>query len=220
MADPMQRARFNMIQQQVRPWLVSDDRVLEAMGGLPRERFVPDAYRGLAYADIQIPLDFGEVMMEPRLVGRMLQALQISPREAVLEIGTGSGYVTACLARLARRVTSLEIHDTLATQARAQLEALAIRNQEIIVGDGCTEPPEGRFAAIAVTGSVPREADLRPLFAHLADGGRLFAVIGSEPAMEAVLFTRVGTDARRRESLFETLLPPLANCPEPADFEF
>ena len=220
MADPMQRARFNMVQQQVRPWDVSDDRVLEVLGSVPREVFVPDAYRGLAYADIQIPLDFGERMMEPRLVGRMLQALRIQPNEAVLEIGTGSGYVTACLARLGRRVASVEIHEALADAARDRLGSLGLRNVEVIAGDGCLEPPAGRFAAIAVTGSVPLEDDLDPLFECLAEGGRLFAVVGSEPAMEAVLFTQVDPRARRRESLFETLLPPLANCPSTAEFEF
>lgn len=222
MADPMQRARFNMVQQQVRPWDVSDDRVLEVLGSVPREVFVPDAYRGLAYADIQIPLDFGERMMEPRLVGRMLQALRIQPNEAVLEIGTGSGYVTALLAAATHHVYSVEIHPSLQSQATARLAARGVENVTLEVGDAARgwDLHDLRYDVIVLTGSTPVLPDAFP--AMLNRGGRLFAVVGESPVMEAVLIRREGEHGHdlSREPLFETELPPLRNAPRPRRFVF
>jgi protein-L-isoaspartate(D-aspartate) O-methyltransferase len=210
-----------MIQQQIRPWDVADDRVLETMNEIPREQFVPEAYRGLAYAEIGIPLAHQETMLEPKLVARMLQALKVQPGERVLEIGTGSGYVTACLARLGGRVLSLELHDDLVDEARDRLAQLNVRNAELRTGDGLAGPLEGApFDAIAVTGSLPDEAILEGLKAQLGKGGRLFAIVGEDPVMEAVLVTRVDQTHFHRQDLFETNVPPLANAPEPEHFVF
>lgn len=221
MENSTEKARFNMIQQQIRPWDVIDDRVLTVMAEIPRERFVPDAYRSLAYADIEIPIDEGQSMLSPKLVGRMLQALEVQADDRVLQIGTGTGYVTACLARLGRRVVSLEIHGALADQARANLEALNLRRQEVREADGLAGPVEGNpFDVIAVTGSLPDEEALPALQDQLALGGRLFVVVGTGVVMEALLITRTASNGFRREALFETRLPALENVPEPEGFVF
>jgi protein-L-isoaspartate(D-aspartate) O-methyltransferase len=216
-----ERARFNMIQQQVRPWAVLDERVLGAMGELPRESFVPSAYLGLAYADIEIPLGAGQTMLAPKVVGRLLQALAVRPGDRVLEVGTGSGYVTACLCRLGARVTSLEIDPELAAGARARLAALDLARVEAIECDALSpQAPGGPFDAIAVTGSVPEALALKGLEERLAVGGRLFCILGLAPVMTARLVTRTGPRDLRREDLFETCVPPLAKVPEPATFVF
>jgi protein-L-isoaspartate(D-aspartate) O-methyltransferase len=221
MDSTVERARFNMIQQQIRPWEVSDDRVLEALDAVPRERFVPDAYQGLAYADIEVPIDEGQVMLPPKLVGRLLQALAIGPEDRILEIGTGTGYVTACLARLGARVVSVEIHPALAQQAQASLAALGITNVEVREGDALAGPVSGGpFTAIVATGSLPDEGALPALQAQLAPGGRLFAVVGSGVVMEALLLTRLPGGQYRREALFETSVPALQNVPQPSRFVF
>jgi protein-L-isoaspartate(D-aspartate) O-methyltransferase len=215
------KARFNMIQQQVRPWDVIDDRVLEIMGSVPRERFVPDAYRGLAYADMEIPIGNGQSMLAPKVVGRMLQALAIGPQDRVLEIGTGSGYVTACLARLAARVISLEIDPLLAARARETLAAEGAPRLEIRAADGLAGPvEEGPFDAIAVTGSLPNDQGLPVLEGQLAPGGRLFVILGEEPVMEATLITRYQGGALFRRDLFETAVPALANVAQAERFVF
>jgi protein-L-isoaspartate(D-aspartate) O-methyltransferase len=186
------QARFNMVEQQVRPWDVLDRRVLEVMSEMPRERFVPDAYRGLAYADIEVPIGEGQAMMPPRLVGRMLQALNPQPGGKALEVGTGTGYFTACLAALTGTVVSLELDAALLEQARTNLETVGVR-AELRQGDALAGAPEGGpFDTIAVTGSVPEEDAVNGLLDALADGGRLFVVVGEAPMMEAVLITRVG----------------------------
>jgi protein-L-isoaspartate(D-aspartate) O-methyltransferase len=214
-------ARFNMIQQQVRPWNVMDGRVLAALGEVPRESFVPDAYRGLAYADIEVPIGEGETMMAPKLVGRMLQALEIKPDDRILEIGTGTGSVTACLCRLGGWVVSMEVDAQLAAGARANLEALGLRRFEVRAADALAGPAEGNpFDVIAVTGSLPNDEPLAGLQEQLALGGRLFVVLGEPPIMEATLVTRVRSHDYRRESLFETALQPLKNVPERAHFVF
>ena len=221
MAPSIDTARFNMIEQQIRPWDVTDVRVLETMLDIPREQFVPEAYRGLAYADVGISLAHQETMLEPKLVARLLQALQVQPGERVLEIGTGSGYVTACLARLGGRVLSLDLHEDLVDQARDRLAQLNIRNAELRAGDGLAGPPEGApFDVIAVTGSLPDEATLEGLKAQLGHAGRLFAIVGEAPVMEAVLVTRIDPNHFRRVSLFETSVAPLTNAPEPEHFVF
>jgi len=151
-----ERARFNMIEQQVRPWSVLDPDVLGALGSLPRERFVPDAYRRLAYSDTRIPLDHGQTMMPPVVEGRLLQALELHPDDHVLEIGTGSGFVTACLARLAHSVESVDIHEDFTATTRDRLHRLGIENVELSSGDASRGWDGGRqYDAIALTGAVP-----------------------------------------------------------------
>ena len=214
-------ARFNMIQQQIRPWDVLDDRVLDVLAELQREDFVPDAYKGLAYADIEVPIGNGQLMLSPKVVGRMLQALALQPGDKVLEIGTGTGYVTACLSRLGGRVISIEIDPELASGARDRLEALGLGRLEIRDGDGLAGPVEGGpFDVIAVSGSVPTEAPLQMLRDQLALDGRLFAIVGEPPIMEAVLITRVAGADYRRQALFETCAPVLVNAPEAEGFVF
>jgi protein-L-isoaspartate(D-aspartate) O-methyltransferase len=210
----LEKARFNMVEQQVRTWDVLDQAVLDLMVTLPRDAFVPDAYRNLAYADINVALEDGQVMMAPKVEGRLVQALQIEPHDAALEIGTGSGFVTALLAHRARHVTSIEISPVLHEQAKARLAGRGVGNVSLELGDGiggweATAP----YDAIAVTGSV---ASLDECFQRqLRVGGRLFVIVGAAPAMEALLITRTGRDQWSSESLFETVLPPLRGA-EPA----
>jgi protein-L-isoaspartate(D-aspartate) O-methyltransferase len=215
------RARFNMIEQQVRPWDVLNDRVLTVMGALERERFVPEAYQGLAYADVEVPLGNGQSMLAPKVVGRMLQALNVQTGDRVLEIGTGSGYVTACLSRLGGRVNSVEIDADLADAARARLDDLGLKRCNVHSADGMADTSEGGpFDIIAVTGSMPTDEPLAMLREQLADGGRLFAVVGEAPIMEALRITHLSRGEYRRESLFETAIPALKNVPEPERFVF
>ena len=217
--DSLARARFNMVQQQIRPWEVLDQRVLDLINQIPRDQFVPDAYRGLAYADIEIPLGHGQHMMFPRVEARLLQALDVRPTDKILEIGTGSGYLTACLANLGGQVVSIDIHEGFTAAARASLEALGLNNVELRTADGLAgEIAGGPFDVIAVTGSLPQLPD--GLKQQLTVEGRLFAVTGEAPAMEASLITRVSEDAWRSEALFETELVPLENAPCTERFEF
>jgi protein-L-isoaspartate(D-aspartate) O-methyltransferase len=210
-----------MIEQQIRPWQVLDARVLAVMSQIHRELFVPDAYQGLAYADIEIPVGMHSSMLAPKLVGRMLQALGIHEHDKVLEIGTGTGYVTACLARLGGRVVSIEIDPELAIAAQERLVAMQFRRVEVITGDALAGPVEGGpFDVIAVTGSVPNEELMPMLRQQLSTGGRLFAVVGEPPLMQAVLETRLAGGDVRREGLFETCIPALQNVPEPQRFVF
>ncbi len=220
MTSPVDTARHNMIEQQVRPWNVLDERVLRVLGELPREAFVPDAYQALAYADIDIPIGTDTCMLAPKVVGRMLQALQVRDGEKVLEIGPGTGYITACLARLGGRVLGVEIDPDLAEGARERLQAMQLRRVEVRTADAMAGPLDaGPFDVIAVTGSVPTEEPLPMLLQQLAPGGRLFVIVGEDPVMEARLETRVGSDLRR-QSLFETSVPALRNVPEPERFVF
>ena len=208
------KARENMVEQQVRPWDVLDTRVLEAIVTLPREAFVAEAHRALAYADLALPLAHGETMMKPVLEGRTLQALLPGADESVLEIGTGSGYLAACLGRLAREVVSIERHADLAEAARARLAAQGIGNARIETADAFSWDNAQQFDAICISGAVET---LPPRFLEwLKPGGRLFAVRGRSPAMEAVLVHR-DVNGTRVESLFETDLPYLAGAaPQPA----
>ncbi|NBC47999.1 MAG: methyltransferase domain-containing protein [Gammaproteobacteria bacterium] len=220
MQSTMERARFNMIEQQVRPWDVLDERVLAVMRELPREAFVPDAYKGLAHADVEIPLGEQAQMLAPKLVGRLLQALAIRPDEMVLEIGTGTGYVTACLALLGEFVVSLEIDPALAEGARTRVGAMGLSQVEVRTADAFAGPIDGGpFDAIAVTGSVPTSEPIAALKRLLTDGGRLFIVVGEAPLMQAQLITRVGNDFRQ-QGLFETSVPMLRNAPLPERFAF
>lgn len=210
------KARELMVEQQIRPWDVLDPRVLEVLAALPREEFVPAAHRALAYADLALPLAHGERMMKPVVEGRTLQALELSPADDVLEIGTGSGFLSACLARLAREVVSLEIHAGLADAARARLSAHGIGNVDVVHADAFAYEGTRRFAAICVTGAV---AAIPPRFIEwLQPGGRMFVVRGRSPAMEAVLL-RNPSGSPRIESLFETDLPYLAGAAPVPTFE-
>jgi protein-L-isoaspartate(D-aspartate) O-methyltransferase len=214
-----EKARFNMVEQQIRPWEVLDQRVLDLIGKLPREAFVPAEYRQLAYADTEIPYGNGQSMMAPKIEARMLQALNIQPDDKVMEVGTGTGYVTACLANLGKSVVSLEIDATLLEQAQANLEAQGIKNVDLY-GDDVFEGAIAQtpFDAIAVTGSLPVMAEeLKQL---LRVGGRMFVVTGESPVMEASLITRVSQDAWRTEELFETELGALTNAPQADKFSF
>jgi protein-L-isoaspartate(D-aspartate) O-methyltransferase len=220
MADMnIEQARHNMIEQQIRPWDVLDQRVLDRILRTPREEFVAPAYRHAAFTDMMLPIGQGEVMMEPKLEARMLQALAVQPGDKVLEVGTGSGYVTALLAGMAAQVISVELDETLHDQAKKRLAQQGIDNVVLEQGDAA-----GGWAAhqpydvIAITGSLP---SLPQSFKEtLQIGGRLFAVIGSEPLMEAVLVTRINANEWREENLFETLLPPLHNAEREATFTF
>ncbi len=192
-------ARELMVEQQIRPWDVLEIRVLDVLARLPREAFVAESHRALAYADIELPLGNGQKMMKPVIEGRTLQALDLQPGDEVLEIGTGSGYLSACMGELAREVLSLEIDADLATTARARLDAAGLGNNvRIETADALTWNTERRFDAICVTGAV----DVIPSrFAQwLRPGGRLFVIRGRSPVMEAVLVKADGTT----ESLFET----------------
>ncbi|MGK0173577.1 MAG: protein-L-isoaspartate(D-aspartate) O-methyltransferase [Gammaproteobacteria bacterium] len=207
------KARFNMVEQQIRTWEVLDQRVLDLILATPREEFVPQSYRTLAFADTQLPLDDSQFMMPPREEARLIQMLALSGHEHVLEIGTGSGYLTALLARAVRRVTSVEISEQLHNQASEKLKSAGISNVTLINDDGVNGwAKDAPYDAIAITGSVPV---LETNFQHqLKPGGRLFVVVGNAPAMEALLITRVGADEWARESHFETVLPALLGAPQ------
>ena len=204
------RARDLMVEQQVRPWDVLDKRVLDVLATTPRHAFVPAAHRALAYADLALPLGHGEQMMKPVVEGRMLQALDLGAGDEVLELGTGSGFATACLGRLAREVVSIERHADLADAARARLDETGLaQNVRIETADAFAWDNERRFDAICVTGAVDA---LPPRFmAWLRPGGRLFVVRGRAPVMEAVL-VRNQVNGQRIESLFETELPYLVGA--------
>jgi protein-L-isoaspartate(D-aspartate) O-methyltransferase len=218
-AFDIDRARHNMIEQQIRPWEVMDQRVLDTLQTVPREVFVPGGYRGLAYADIEVPIGHGEVMLAPKIEAKLLQALAIRHTDRVLEVGTGSGYLTACLARLAGHVVTIDVHAELTEQARGRLSGLGIGNVEYLAGDAfTTEIPGAPFDVIAVTGSLSLPSER--LEGLLNDGGRLFMVVGEPPAQEAQLVTRIREGVLRREGLFETVIPPLQNAPRPEAFVF
>lgn len=209
-------AREKMIQQQVRAFEVFDPEVLEVLAAVPREDFVPKAYRELAFADTEIPIGHGQRMMTPTVEGRLLQALDLDGSEHVLEIGTGSGFLTACLCRLADRVTSIELYPDLLERAGPRLADE--RSLELLQMDAMEALPEGPFDAIAVTGSMAR-FDTR-LVDLLAPEGRLFVVVGSGAIMEARLVRRDGDNDWQSVSLFETRLAPLVNAEPRPEFLF
>jgi protein-L-isoaspartate(D-aspartate) O-methyltransferase len=214
-----EQARFNMVEQQIRPWEVLDSRVLNLLEQIHREDFVPVRYRKLAFADLAIPLDNGQVMMRPKIEARMLQSLELEADETVLEIGTGSGFVTACLAGLAKRVVSVEIFEELQEAAAVKLRDKSIENVELFVGDVMRGwQPEQAHDVVVVTGSVPEIPE--QILGWVNPGGRLFVVTGESPAMEARLLRRTGVTDWSVESLFETDLPRLVNSEEPPEFEF
>jgi len=211
-------ARQQMIEQQVRAWDVFDVNVLEALKEVPRELFVPEGFAALAFADSEIPIGHGQVMMTPTIEGRALQALALAGGENVLEIGTGSGFLTAVLAKLSAHVTSIDIYDDFLDAARRRLEDCEIDNVDLIKMDGMKELPGGTFDAIVVTGSI-QTFDSR--FAEaLNPGGRLFVVVGDTPAMSATRVTRFDTETWQSDTLFETDLAPLINGASPPQFSF
>lgn len=211
-------ARLQMVNQQVRGWNVYDEDVLGMLKELPREDFVPEEYRSLAFADIAVPLGHGESMMTPTIEGRVLQALGLASHEKVLEIGTGSGFMTACLAKLAAHVTSIDIHADFIDTAQRKLELAGIDNVELLEMDATQALPDGEFDAIAVTGSLQT---FDPRFVEaLHEHGRLFVVVGDAPAMEATLVERTNTNDWHSLSLFETNLKPLIHGALPPQFSF
>ncbi|MFT4196599.1 MAG: protein-L-isoaspartate O-methyltransferase [Pseudoxanthomonas sp.] len=211
------QARENMVEQQVRPWDVLDNRVLETLVTLPREAFVPELHKPLAYADLELPLGHGQRMMKPVVEGRTLQSLLVQPDEDVLEIGTGSGYLSACLGRLGREVVSLERVPELADAARARLEATGLGgNVRVETADAFAWESGRQFDVVCVTGAV--EAVPARFLQWLRPQGRLFAVRGRSPVMEAVLVR--GSTAGTVESLFETDLAYLAGAAPAPRFEF
>jgi protein-L-isoaspartate(D-aspartate) O-methyltransferase len=211
-------ARAQMLGQQLRAWEVLDDRVLRAFAETPREEFVPREYRDLAFADTEIPLAHGQSMLAPKVEGRILQALQVEPIDEVLVVGTGSGYLAACLARLAKRVTSIDIFPDFATAAAPKLTALGIPNVELKTDDALSASYRAQFDAIAITASVPTPALGEQFVAMLRPQGRLFIVVGREPAMEARLVTVLPNGTTATDDLFETVLAPLINAERPEPF--
>ena len=212
-------AREQMVSQQLRAWDVLDDGILDLFRRLPREHFVPTAYRGTAYGDMPIPLAEGQHMLRPSVAGRLVQALAVQPGESVLEVGTGSGFLSACLALQGAQVTSVEIRAALADQARANLAAAGIPGVEVRHADFFSLlEGSARFDAIAVTGSLPLyDARIESL---LKPEGRLFVVVGSGSVMEARLVTHDASGARREQSLFETVLDALDHAPRSPSFTF
>jgi len=210
-------ARHNMVEQQVRPWDVLDSRVLEALGSVRREEFVPAAHRALAFADIGLPLGHGEVMMKPVIEGRVLQAVAPAQTESVLEIGTGSGFLTAWLACLAKSVHSIEQHADLADAAREHLLAAGIVNATVEVAEAVSGfEPKQQYDVIVVTGAV---AALPQRWREwVRPGGRLLAIVGASPAQRATLFTRDAGGQWTEAGLFETDLPYLSHAAPPLRF--
>ena len=211
-------AREQMIEQQVRAWDVLDERVLAILRRVPREQFVPAGQRYVTFADLEIPLAQGQHMLRPSVVGRLLQALQITGTQRMLEVGTGSGFLTACLASVAAHVESIEIFAELASLARSNLLRLGVGNAHIVTGDALQLDSPTRYDAIAVTGSLPL-MDER-FQRQLEIGGRLFIVVGDAPVMAARMVRRTAEDTWITESLFETVIDPLINARRPPEFTF
>jgi protein-L-isoaspartate(D-aspartate) O-methyltransferase len=222
-----ERARFNMIEQQIRPWDVLDLQILELLASMRREDFVPLAHKALAFIDMQIPLlqpaeqalQRGHCMLEPKVEARILQDLQVRPHEKVLEVGAGSGYMAALLASRAQRVISLELQPELAAMARANLQRAGVANVEVREADGAQGlPGEAPFDVIVLSGSVAEVP--AGLLAQLKVSGRLAAVVGVEPVMRATFITRTGDTHYSTAQPWDTVAPRLANFPEPSKFHF
>ena len=210
-------ARHNMIEQQIRPWNVIDPDALDAIEAIPRENFVSDELKESAFSDVELPIGCNQLMLAPKMEAKILQSTQIKKTDNVLEIGTGSGYLTALLAHLAARVTSVEIHSELSETAAARLQAEGIKNVHFVVDDAANGYGHmNSYDVIVLTGSVP---ELPESFKqNLKPGGRLFAVIGTAPVMEATLITRISPTQFASEVLFETQLPELENVAKDTRF--
>ncbi len=213
-----EQARFNMIEQQVRPWDVLAADVLDLLGAVKREDFVPAAYRNLAFTDMEIPLPCGESMLAPRVEARLLQELALRKHESVLEIGTGSGFVAALLGHSAAQVTTVEIHPELAEAAQARLRHAGVLNATVRCLDASRELPPGEFDAILLSGSVAQIPDA--LVARLKVGGRLCAIVGDAPMMRAQRLTRVSASDSKVVDLFDTVAPRLHGFAETPRFRF
>lgn len=230
-----EQARFNMIEQQIRPWEVLDSQVLSLLAVVKREDFVPAAYRALAFMDMEIPLTAeaahhknpGQCMLAPKVEARILQDVAVQKHEKVLEIGAGSGYMAALLAHRAQQVITLEIDPTLAQMARSNLQKAGLYNAEVRTGDGAAniaqavssnDPLHGPFDVIVLSGSVAEVP--ASLLSLLKVGGRLSAIVGFEPVMRATLVTRVAEEAWRTTQTWDTVAPRLLNFPEPSKFNF
>ncbi len=212
-------ARYNMVHQQVQPWDVSNPKVLELMLTIPRERFVPQAFQHLAFSDTSIPIACNQVMLAPKIVGRLLQVLDLNSNMSVLEIGTGTGYVTALLSHLVKKLVSIEIFPELSIEAHDILTSLSIHNAQLEMGDAVRGwPNTGPYDAIIVTGSMP--ALPQELSDQLSLNGKLFVILGTEPVMSAFLYVRQDKNQWLKKSLFETVVPPLLNAPEVRGFQF
>jgi protein-L-isoaspartate(D-aspartate) O-methyltransferase len=211
-------ARQQMVDQQIRTWEVLDPRVLDVFSLVPREAFVPPEYRELAFADAPIPIGFGQSMLAPKIQGRILQALGLIASDSVLEIGSGTGYLAACLSLLAFSVRSIDIHPQLTAAATVNLRAVPEARVEFETRDAFAVAPLGEYDAIAVTGSLP-VYDAR-FERSLRIGGRLFAIVGEAPVMDAILVRRVDSAEWIRESLFETVVEPLINATAARRFVF
>jgi protein-L-isoaspartate(D-aspartate) O-methyltransferase len=212
--------REQMIEQQVRAWDVLDERVLGIFRKIPREHFAPAEQRYMAYMDLEIPLPKSQHMLRPSVAGRLLQALELTGTERVLEIGAGSGFITACLAAVSAHVESIEVIPELAELARSNLATLNVGNIQIVTADALATTPGAtkRYGAIAVTGSLPIADDR--FQRQLEIGGRLFMIVGEAPVMTARLIRRTAEDAWTSESLFETVVDPLINARRPQEFTF
>lgn len=212
-------ARFNMIEQQIRTWEVLDPVVLDLLGEVHREDFIDASQFGLAFADVELPIGHGQTMLSPKIEGRILQALNIKITDKVLFVGTGSGYLTALLAKLAKHVDAVEIIPELSNQAAARLQKQNIHNVTLHIGDAANGfAAAAPYDVIVFAGSL----QLHPSAAEamLNIGGRMFAVVGELPIMQATLTQRISEGSCRKETLFETCLPPLVNAPQSAKFEF
>ncbi|MFC4763795.1 protein-L-isoaspartate O-methyltransferase family protein [Dyella koreensis] len=219
MAMNFEQARQNMVENQVRPWEVLDSRVLDVLSRVRREDFVAPEHRQLAFADLSLPLGHGEVMLKPVIEGRVLQALELAGTEQVLEIGTGSGFLTACLASLSAHVTSVDIHADFVAAAGQRLAQAGIGNVKLEAGEAVNAwQPAGTFDVLVVTGAV-YEIPQR-FFGWLKPGGRLLAVRGQSPVQQLVLLTQEGAGRYREESLLETDLPYLVHAEPPRQFVF
>jgi protein-L-isoaspartate(D-aspartate) O-methyltransferase len=218
----IEQARFNMIEQQIRPWDVLDQDVLELLVVVKREAFVPLAYRALAFADSEIPLPHGENMLTPKLEARILQELLIKKHENVLEIGAGSGYMAALLAYKARHVTTVEIEPELKELAQQNLADYGVGNVEVVQGDGAQgwagANQSAPYDVIVVSGSLPVVPDA--LLAQIKVGGRMFVIVGHAPAMTAQIITRTSDIRYHTVNLFETIVKPLRNAVVPSQFKF
>lgn len=225
-SDPVAQARYNMIEQQIRPWNVLDMDVLELLAVVRREDFVPPAYRSLAFMDIEVPLlgsdaedavRLGHSMLQPRVEARILQDLAIKPTDRVLEIGSGSGYMAALLAARAQQVVSIEIVPELAEMARENLLSAGVQNAEVRLADGANGTTDGPFDVIVLSGSVAEVP--AALLSQLRDGGRLGAIVGNDPVMRFTLTRRTG-DRFETTSPWDTIAPRLVGFPEPSGFTF
>jgi protein-L-isoaspartate(D-aspartate) O-methyltransferase len=217
--NALEQARFNMVEQQIRPWQVLDPAVLHTLQHMARELFVPSAYQALAYTDTEIPLGHGQSMVAPRIDARLLHDVNLKPTDKVLEIGSGSGYLTALLADRSQYVVSLEMNPQLHANARENLQRAGVTNVDLRLADGSSGAADaGPFDAIVLGGSVHEVP--QALLQQLKVGGRLIAIVGEEPVMQATLYTRISQGVWDHRALWDTFAPRLLGFTEPSRFHF